>query len=68
MVTNTMLHNARNKILTRLDLKSGFTGRTIRHIGTSSNAPISAVVKFIMDMRHRTMKAAEMLTDFKTVS
>ena len=66
MVTNAMLHNARNRLLTRPDLKSGLIGRTIRHIGTSSNAPISAVAKLIIDMRHRPMKAAEMVTDFKT--
>ena len=46
-------------------LASSLMGCAIKHIGTTSNPPISAVEKLITDMRHKPMNAAEIVTDFK---
>nr|GMD76161.1 hypothetical protein Iba_chr13bCG7670 [Ipomoea batatas] len=41
-----------------LALASSLKGLVIKHIGTSITAPISAVAKFMTDIRHSPMKAA----------
>ena len=42
-----------------------FIGTVIKHMGTSSRAPISAVAKLITDIRQSPVKAAAIVTDFK---